>query len=77
MEMHVLSTIAKCAMTIATFDFWMSKIGFATFAFVINFIDGDWVFCHVTIGRFEVLNTFGATLIEQLKLFWATYQFIN
>jgi hypothetical protein len=42
----------------------MCRIGFDTFAFVINFIDGDWVFCHVTIGRFEALNTFGATLIE-------------
>jgi hypothetical protein len=42
----------------------MSKIGFDTFAFVINFIDDDWVFSHVTIGRFEALNTFGTTLIK-------------
>ncbi len=55
----------------------MWRIGFNTFSFVINFIDDDWVLCHVTICRFEVLNTFGATLTKQLKFFLATYQFIN
>jgi len=55
----------------------MSKIGFDTFAFVINFIDDDWIFFHVTMGRFEVLNTFGSTLTKQLKLFLATYQLLN
>jgi hypothetical protein len=52
-------------------------IGFNTFAFVINFIDDDWVLYHVTICRFEALNTFGTTLIKQLKFFLATYQLIN
>jgi len=41
MEMYVLSTITKCAMTIAMFEFWMCKIGFDTFVVVINFIDDD------------------------------------
>jgi len=63
MEMHVLLTIAECDMTIMTVAFWMSRIGFYTFGLVINFVDDDWVFCHVTIGVFETLNTFGATLI--------------
>ncbi len=57
--------------------FECAKLDFDTFAFVINFIDDDWVFYHVTIGRFEALNTFEATLTIQLKFFLATYQFIN
>jgi hypothetical protein len=63
MEMHVLLTIAECDMTIMTFAFWMSIIGFYTFGLVINFIDDDWVLCHVTIGVFETPNTSGTTLI--------------
>lgn len=41
MKMHVLLAIAKCVITISTFDLQMSKIGVDTFAFVINFIDDD------------------------------------
>jgi hypothetical protein len=43
MEMHVLPAIAKCVMTIATFNLWMSKIKFDTFDLAIDFIDDDWV----------------------------------
>jgi hypothetical protein len=52
----------------------MSKTKFDTFAFVINFIDDDWVFHHVIVGMFEAPDTFGATLVEQMKFFLATYQ---
>jgi hypothetical protein len=61
--MHVLLTIVECDMTIMTFTFCISRIGFYTFGLVINFVDDDWVLCHVTIGVFETLNTSGATLI--------------
>jgi hypothetical protein len=53
------------------------RIGFYTFVLVINFIDDDWVLCHVTIGMFETLNTFGATLTEQVMSLLATYQLTN
>jgi hypothetical protein len=42
----------------------MSKTKFDTFAFVINFIDDDWVSHHVIVGMFEALNTFKAALVK-------------
>ncbi len=39
-------------------DFWMSKSSFDTFATVINFINEEWMPCHVVVGMFEALNTF-------------------
>jgi hypothetical protein len=42
MEMHVLLAITKCViMAIVTFNLYMSKTKFDTFAFVINFMDDD------------------------------------
>ncbi len=64
MEMHVFPTIAECATTIIMFNLWMSKIEIDTFALVINFIDDDWVLCHVIIGMFETPNTFIVTLAK-------------
>jgi hypothetical protein len=56
----------------------MLKIGFDTFALVINFIDDDWMPCHVIVGLFETLDTFGiTTLIEQVKHFLVKYQFTS
>jgi hypothetical protein len=46
------------------FNLWMSKIEIDTFALVINFIDDDWVLCHVIIGMFETPNTFIVTLAK-------------
>jgi len=69
--------IAECDMTIMTFDFWMSKTRFYTYVLVINFIDDDWVPCHVTISMFETLNTHGAALTEQVKSLLAMYQLTN
>jgi hypothetical protein len=65
MKMHVLLAIAKCAITTSTFDLQMSKIGFDTFAFVINFIDDDWVPYHVIVGLFDTPNTFEITTLVE------------
>jgi len=55
-------------------DLWMSKSSFNTFALVINFINEEWVPCHVIVGMFEALNTSRATLVEQMKSFLVEYQ---
>ena len=39
MEQYVLPAIASCATASITFDLWMSRAGFDTFALVVNFID--------------------------------------
>jgi hypothetical protein len=65
MKMHVLLAIAKCVITTSTFDLQMSKFGFDTFAFVINFIDDDWVPYHVIVGLFDTPDTFGITTLVE------------
>jgi len=62
--MHVLLAIAQCVISIATFDLSMSTIGFDTFMLMINFINDDWVPCHVTIRLFEAPNTSRTTLVK-------------
>jgi hypothetical protein len=62
MERYVLLAIAQCTIATTSFDPWMFKIGFNTFALVIKFINEDWVPYHVIVGLFEILNTYGTTL---------------
>ncbi len=77
MKMHMLLTIAQCVITIVTFDPLMFKTSFDMFVLVINFINDDWVPCHVTIRLFEATYTFGATLAEQMEYFLVEYQLIS
>jgi hypothetical protein len=42
----------------------MSKIGFDTFMLIIDFINNDWVPCHVIVWLFEAPNTSRATLVK-------------
>jgi hypothetical protein len=55
----------------------MLKSGYETFALVINFINLNWVPCHITIKLFKTLDTFGATLIEQVKVLLAKFNLTN
>ncbi len=59
--------IAKCATTIASSNLWMSKFGCDTFRLIINFIDDQWVPCHVIIAFLETIDTLGATLAIQVN----------
>lgn len=67
MELYVLPAIATCATPTITFDLWMSRAGFDTFALVVNFIDDCWVPRYVPIGLFEAPNTSGGALEEIVK----------
>jgi hypothetical protein len=46
-----------------SFDLWMSKFGHDTFVIVINFINSQWVPCHVIVAFFEATNTIGITMV--------------
>jgi hypothetical protein len=37
------------------------------FALMIDFINGNWVAYHITIGLFEALDTSRTTLVEYVK----------
>jgi len=52
----------------------MYKTNFDMFVLMINFINDDWVPYHVIVRLFEALNTFGATLVEQMKYLLAKYE---
>jgi hypothetical protein len=41
-ELYVLPQLAKCLLTIANFDLWMSKGTHGIFALVVNFLDANW-----------------------------------
>jgi len=64
MELYVLPSLSACATASITFDLWMSRAGYDTFALIVNFIDNTWVPCHICIRLFETSNTSGAALVE-------------
>jgi hypothetical protein len=51
-DICVIPTLASCS-----FDLWMFRVGFNTFAIIVSFINISWEPCHVTIKFFEVHNT--------------------
>jgi hypothetical protein len=60
----VFPTIGQCATMMATFDLLMLRLNYNIFALVVNFINQDQVFYHITIGLFKTYDTFGATLVK-------------
>jgi len=59
MQLH-LSTLST------SFDLWMSRGGMDTFALVINYLNESWMPQHFTIGLFEVHETIGLSMANQL-----------
>ncbi len=52
----MLLTIDQCATMTTTFDLWMLRSGYDTFALIINFINLSWVLCHIIVRLFEALD---------------------
>jgi hypothetical protein len=47
MDCHILHALAKAIIVTTTFDLWMSRGRFDTFAFVVNYIiNNKWEPCH-------------------------------
>jgi hypothetical protein len=68
MEVYMFPTIGQCAIVTTTFDLWMSRLGYDTFALVINFIYQSLVPCHIIVGLFETPDTSNASLAKQMKV---------
>ncbi len=66
-KLHVLSTLKRCITIITWFDLWKSMFGFNTFALVINFINSNWVPCHVIMGLFKVVDTSRVAMASQYQ----------
>jgi hypothetical protein len=60
----VFLAIVQCVTVIATFDLWMSRLGYDMFTLVINFINPSWAPYHIIVRLFEAPDIFGATLTK-------------
>ena len=67
MERYVYPVINNCDTVTVTFDLWMSRAGYDTFAAVVNFVDKSWVPQHVTMGLFDAPKTSEIALAEIVK----------
>ncbi len=55
----------------------MLRMGFDTFALVVNFLNQEWVPCHVMIGLFKALDTSGIALAQIVKPLLAKFELTN
>jgi hypothetical protein len=53
MERYVYPLINSCETVSVTFDLWMSRAGYDTFAAIVNFVDKSWIPQYVTMGLFD------------------------
>jgi hypothetical protein len=66
MDIHVLPKLASVSIVFASFDLWMSKKSIDTFALVINYLFENWKLVHAIVGLFEVNETIGQCMAQQL-----------
>ncbi len=52
-QTYVLLVLLECVYVISSFDLWMPKTAHDIFALVLNFLEKNWMFKHITIGLFE------------------------
>jgi hypothetical protein len=55
----------------------MLRLGYDTFALVINFINLSSVPYHIIVGLFEALDIFSAALAKQVKVLLAEFNLTN
>jgi hypothetical protein len=55
----------------------MSKFGHNTFILVINFINSQWVPCHVTMGFFEATDMVGIEMVMKVKDLLSFYSLLE
>jgi hypothetical protein len=49
-EICVIPTLASDIIYTSSFDLWMFRVDFDTFAIVVSFINTSWEPCHVIVG---------------------------
>jgi hypothetical protein len=71
------SSLSNYATTNVTFDLWMNRSGFNTFALVVNFVDDAWVLKHVNVSLFETPNITSVALVKIIKPLLAKFKFTH
>ncbi len=65
---YVLFAIVQCAIVMIILDLWMLRFGYATFSLVINFVNQNWMHCHIIVGLFETLKVSNAIIVKQVNV---------
>jgi hypothetical protein len=58
-EKYIFLALELYNTCMVSFDLWMSRAEVDTFVFIVHFLNDKWEPCHVTIGFFEIVKTFG------------------
>jgi hypothetical protein len=74
---YVFPTLVSCITCTTFFYMWMLHVSNDTFAMVINFLNSYWEPTHVIVGVFEVQNTIGATITNQVKTILSSFGSFN
>jgi hypothetical protein len=61
-----------------SFDLWMSR-GMDIFVLIVHFLNHNYKFGHVTIGLFEIANTFGTRSwpYKLMRCYGPSYYFLE
>jgi hypothetical protein len=71
------SCLSNYVTTNVTFDLWMNRSGFNTFASVVNFVDDAWVPKHVNVDLFKTPNITSVALVKIVKPLLAKFKFTH
>jgi hypothetical protein len=50
---YVFLALNYCIVITTSFHLWMFQVGYDIFALIINFVNKEWLSCHVIMSLFE------------------------
>jgi hypothetical protein len=66
-EKYISLALESCNTCTISFDLWMSTARVDTFVLIVHFLNDKWEPCHVTIGFFEIVETFENAMVLQVN----------
>jgi hypothetical protein len=70
----IYEAFEPCDTCMVSFDLWMSR-GMDTFVLITHLLNHNWEFGHVTIGLFETIEIFRATMAIHVNEMLVAYGF--
>jgi hypothetical protein len=77
MDKYVIPFLASWITYIVSFDLWIFCAGYDTFIVVVNFINDEWEFVHITMGILEVQNVVNVAMATQVKVLLNSFGLFN
>ncbi len=72
-----MPSLPSCVICTTSFNLWMSHGAHDTFAMIVSFINNLWEPTHVIVGIFEVHNTIGVAIANQVKVLLDIFGLLN